>query len=911
MDSAHGRRPPAAKTSLRRGPDFDIRPDTEVIPQSRGDHERPKSTNVQTAVIAHLSRSSEAKPVKVMSKSGHSSDGGAMSTSRTAQNSSDRRTGVKKKPDKASPKEANGSFENTQSYLTTGKKPSSFPERLKDQRTWEHSKSSSQTPKNRKSERGASKSTDMEMASTRQSSSTVQKISVDPTAQNKYASMPIIRLSYEDSETQIGIDNENEHINIPNDTAKVERKDRKVTQRTALIEKNSRMSASSEKVREKQSQNKHFSGDKDTTEQEKSLLNDRQGHSKSMQLLIPKRHHRRRSSNRKTESVAVEIPSSGATNSTALPQKRPSSTQKKPASFKFFQSLKKFSFRGTKSTAVSPTLSRPRKKFSIGHVSQDPLEVGYEILDDTVTTVVPRTSIPTMAEKRRSVPNNEHRKSSVEEPLLSKHLGSDVKVDTHPPKSLRISFMQTFPRTKHQRSEQYSSFLELNRPRPTPASSLSETASHFISNQLQSPPSTFTTFHKTPSSSSFISADARSEVCLDIIDAVVDFGCGRAWVTDNHFVLSKHVYNMPGYIENLEDLQNFVSKMAGEPVSPDHPLWEIQVLHNFREPRDTVLLFRMHLCMTDGESLIQILEDALVDSQKICHQKREFSRQASNVSALRILFGGPVTFLTKYFFRRPDYNLLHGAHICPSGEMVVAWSEPFSLSAAMRIKQVARCTLGELFLSITAGNMRTYLQMFGITHPYDISCVVPVDIHEDNDDAVEIGNNYSLVIMQLPTNTEGIIPRLWQVKYDMAQFKSSAEAAVVNDARWLTCALLPISAFQRMWRKLETLSKLLAHRRIPEDAAYKARCETNRSLSNLTLDDLTADQIQLEMSLVEQEVHDLKIQLNSSSSHRISDEDIHLMSRIEALKERSRELMLHLRKRKAEESENAIILTEE
>lgn len=34
---------------------------------------------------------------------------------------------------------------------------------------------------------------------------------------------------------------------------------------------------------------------------------------------------------------------------------------------------------------------------------------------------------------------------------------------------------------------------------------------------------------------------------------------------------------MPGYIETLEDLQQFISKMASEPLSLDHPLWEIQV----------------------------------------------------------------------------------------------------------------------------------------------------------------------------------------------------------------------------------------------------------------------------------------------------------------------------------------------
>ncbi|KAK6986330.1 hypothetical protein BgiMline_015968, partial [Biomphalaria glabrata] len=57
---------------------------------------------------------------------------------------------------------------------------------------------------------------------------------------------------------------------------------------------------------------------------------------------------------------------------------------------------------------------------------------------------------------------------------------------------------------------------------------------------------------------------------------VVSFCCGQAWVTDKQFMVAKHIYNMPGYIETLEDLQQFVSKMATQPLTLEQPLWEIQ-----------------------------------------------------------------------------------------------------------------------------------------------------------------------------------------------------------------------------------------------------------------------------------------------------------------------------------------------
>ncbi|RUS76936.1 hypothetical protein EGW08_015309, partial [Elysia chlorotica] len=469
---------------------------------------------------------------------------------------------------------------------------------------------------------------------------------------------------------------------------------------------------------------------------------------------------------------------------------------------------------------------------------------------------------------------------------------------------------------------------------------------------------------------------------------VVPFCCGQAWVSVEHMNVSKHVFTMPGYIETLEDLQQFVSKMASEPLSMDAPLWEVQVLHNFREPRDTVLLFRMHQCMTDGVSMISILENAFVDTQKTRPPKQNFSTEAVNISPFRVLFSGPTTFLSRYLCGPRDFNLLHGRHVHESGELVVAWSEPFSLSAALRVKQVARCTLTELLLSIVAGNVRSYMQVSGITNPYAVRCAVPIDFQGlDAGGAVDMETKYSVVMLPLASNIEGVIPRLWETKHQMSRFKSSAEAAIVNGARWLSYCLLPAPLFQRIWKKvysrctlavsnlsgpssvlklesrevkcmmywvppmeqvpltvsflsyadqlrmavmsdrsvvpnpdlltrdfnhkLETLSKLLAHRRIPGESSSASRHENVHLLSSFTLDDLTADQISLEMALVQTEVQELKVQLESGPSNQISSGDTQLMARIETLKERWRELLLHLRKRKAAESESAVILTEE
>ncbi|KAK6169506.1 hypothetical protein SNE40_020548 [Patella caerulea] len=463
------------------------------------------------------------------------------------------------------------------------------------------------------------------------------------------------------------------------------------------------------------------------------------------------------------------------------------------------------------------------------------------------------------------------------------------------------------------------------------------------------------------------------------------FCCGYAWVNDSDFVINNHVFNMPNYIKTLDELQEYTSEMACKGLPMEHPLWEIQVLVNYGQQKDTVLLFRMHPCMTDGVSLVRILEQALVDTHTIQPADLNFAGTSSCLQSFKAFFLGPVTFFRKYLCLKRDFNLIHGRHIHPSGKTVVAWSEPFSLSAATRIKQVARCTLNELFFSIAAANMRRYMQVNGISNPYDMHCAVPTDFNTDQS-TISMGNKYTFVVLPLPTNIEGAIPRLWETKLSMEQFKSSPEAAIVRNAMWFTHATLPKSSCHKFWRniykkctcllsnlvgpksvlklasreikciiywlpplddiavsisfitygeqirmavvsdrsvlpnpellttdffhQLETLSQLLANRRIPGEQLNR-KMENAQLLSGFTLKDLTIDQMQLQMTLLQQEIHEIKLQLDASSSHRISHSEAHLMQRIENLKEQFREIMVELRQKRAEENESAVIIADE
>ncbi|XP_052831328.1 uncharacterized protein LOC106879838 [Octopus bimaculoides] len=463
-----------------------------------------------------------------------------------------------------------------------------------------------------------------------------------------------------------------------------------------------------------------------------------------------------------------------------------------------------------------------------------------------------------------------------------------------------------------------------------------------------------------------------------LVQKVVPFCTGYAWVYDEDFNLENHIHTLSDFIHTEEELQDFVSEMASKELNMNHPLWEVQIIHNFGPSRDTLILFRIHPCMSDSTSLVRVFLKAFVDNQPNLSPTRHLPKGRMCMNYIGGIFTGPLVFLQKWLCTKSDLNLLHGNHVHLSGRKIVAWSQPFSLSVATRVKQIARCTLNDLFMSLVAGGLRSYLQQNGIENPFNLKCIIPVNMQVRTNN---MSNHYVFINSTIPTNTEGAIPRLWHVKCSMAKFKKSSEYLVLNGAMWLSSCMLPESWHDRVWStinnhctclisnmagpenvltldtkvirsimywmptpdqvpiaisfftyaeqirmavigdrsvlpnpefltkyfvfQLRQLSNLVAHRRVPGE-------QLCQKLENLHIcessEDMSVQQIQMKMAVVQQELFELKMRLEARSGRKISEKDMRLIRKIEQLKEELRELLVELRKRKSEE-EHSLILT--
>ena len=296
-----------------------------------------------------------------------------------------------------------------------------------------------------------------------------------------------------------------------------------------------------------------------------------------------------------------------------------------------------------------------------------------------------------------------------------------------------------------------------------------------------------------------VSSDVGGRLYPRFSQKVVRTCSDYIWVQDENFFIHDHVFTMPKGIESVVDLQEYVSEMGSRPMSFNTALWEVQILTNFGEQQDTVLLMRMHPCLTDGVSLVKVLYKSIADVDSVTTVPPKFA-QVSCIDSVKSVLYGPFLFFKNFLCSRSDFNLLHGKHIHLSGKKLITWSEPFSLSAAIRIKQVTRSTLSEVLMSVAAGSIRSYLQLNGIPHPYDMHCSIPVYVGADK--ASAFGNHVILLKIPIPTNTEGIVPRLWQMKEKMIRVKHSAFFSLTRRVFKYSFHVLPESLWSYMWRNI-------------------------------------------------------------------------------------------------------------
>ena len=274
---------------------------------------------------------------------------------------------------------------------------------------------------------------------------------------------------------------------------------------------------------------------------------------------------------------------------------------------------------------------------------------------------------------------------------------------------------------------------------------------------------------------------------------------GPTWEDDPSFDLDRHVRRVhlppPGGRAELEEL---VASRTVLPLDREHPMWELLLVDGYGE--GGVLVSRLHHCIADGISLMQVLLSLADEAETDLEVADEPASRQGVANRLRALPGGVAREAVDLTVHPRHVVDLVGAGVGDAAAAVkllalppdrhtplrgrtttqkqVAWSDPLPLGALKHAAHRSGATVNDLVLAAVSGAVRRELRRQD-TSPVDVRAIVPFNLRPlDEPIPRDLGNRFGLVYLDLPVGTAGRSRRLAAMSERMTEIKNSAEGVV-------------------------------------------------------------------------------------------------------------------------------------
>lgn len=288
------------------------------------------------------------------------------------------------------------------------------------------------------------------------------------------------------------------------------------------------------------------------------------------------------------------------------------------------------------------------------------------------------------------------------------------------------------------------------------------------------------------------------------------------WEDDPDFDLRRHLRTgtlaAPG---DQDALQRYVENRMSVPFDRDHPLWEMTLLHGFGT--GCAVVCRFHHSLADGIALAEVLLSLTDASPSADSEDVEPARPTSRhtggsgiASALQdigeqVLRSGEealrtglraVSMATDLATSRVAFDalelgwkagkvadkLLLGSNPKtlfsgePGIEKRAVWSGPRTIAEVKKVGRITGATVNDVLVAVVSGAINIYQRDRG-ADPVDLTTMVPVNVRpRDLMLPRELGNQFALVYLLLPTGVTPALQRVAESKHRMDSIKASPEA---------------------------------------------------------------------------------------------------------------------------------------
>jgi diacylglycerol O-acyltransferase / wax synthase len=284
------------------------------------------------------------------------------------------------------------------------------------------------------------------------------------------------------------------------------------------------------------------------------------------------------------------------------------------------------------------------------------------------------------------------------------------------------------------------------------------------------------------------------------------------WEDDPDFDIERHLIRARLEGGGEDAVQRYVAPHLSRPLDRSKPLWEIHLIDGY--DGGAVVFCRFHHALADGIALARVLlaltddtpegdlvvpEAGVVDGSApmgILDGALQVVTAAGSAAAAVASAGGQLlreaprlldphrigdAFTQAERTGAIANKLLLGPHPhtpfsgTPGVEKRVAWCETFPLEDVKRVGRAAGATVNDVLVGAVAGALRTYVLELGGT-PEDVGTMVPVNVRPlDKPLPRDLGNQFALVLLQLPLSVEAPFARIAETKRRMDVIKHSPE----------------------------------------------------------------------------------------------------------------------------------------
>ena len=280
---------------------------------------------------------------------------------------------------------------------------------------------------------------------------------------------------------------------------------------------------------------------------------------------------------------------------------------------------------------------------------------------------------------------------------------------------------------------------------------------------------------------------------------VVTVGRRAYWQEDPGFDLANHVFvpEEAAEIRTKEDLQDYIGRLASQPLPDDRPRWQVHLIPEF-EDGASVFVVRFHHVMGDGIGLTPVLF-SLMDSAPngggmVMPAVLDKGGKPPNkvLLGLLALLAGPYLLAQKFLWRA-DRSPLHGPEL--SGVKRVAWTGSIDLGSIKAAKDRLGATLNDVLVACVSGGLRRWVEDRG-GDLRQLRVSMPVNMRSRHE-KLKMDNKFAAVLLPLPVPA-GPRRRIGATKRAMDRLKRSIEPVFTYLTANLMLGALPQAVSRRV-----------------------------------------------------------------------------------------------------------------